>query len=550
MANEKDRILVVESDPIISDLIARQALQAMGYQVQVVGDATAAIPQTLQFAPDVIIVDINLPGLSGKDMMVALSSQGLNTPVVIVARKGLEADVIQAFRLGATDYLLWPMREAEVISAVERVLRQVRERREKDRLAQQLQSTNLELQNRVRELTTIFAIGKAVTSVTDQRSLFDKIVEGALKVTLSDMGWFMLLDETQKTFILVSQRNLPSSVASHMDQPWDDGISSLVAMSGEPLLIDGEPLKRFKIAVMGQSAVIVPVKVQKKVVALISMMRKTARPYGPSEQHLLEAISDYVGISLVNSRLFRALEERARSLQQSADAANTLQRIKNELLRQASEEMRQPLTYASAAIDRALQVRLTGFDPDERQSFVAVQTQFDSIMRIADAMSGLSQMPQFKKPGLADLNEVAGFTVRQMQPFAQKNGVALVTELSSDPVLALADGVQMVHVADGLVSNAIKYSPSGRQVTVRVDYLENQPHLMVKDNGTGIEARHIPKLFEKGYMVEKPPIYRFGGLGINLNLLRDIVTANKGRVWVESQYGRGTTFHVLLPPAR
>src|SRR5512140_1578543 len=103
MSNSKDRILVVENDPVISDLIARQALQSLGYSVQTVEDATSAIPQTLQFSPDVLIVDLNLPGLSGKDFLVALGSQGISSPVIVIAPKGSEADIIQAFRLGASD---------------------------------------------------------------------------------------------------------------------------------------------------------------------------------------------------------------------------------------------------------------------------------------------------------------------------------------------------------------------------------------------------------------------------------------------------------------
>lgn len=94
MANSRDRILVVESDPAVSDLIGRQALQAVGYQVQVATDATSAIAKSLQWAPDLMLVDLSLPGLSGKDLLVALASQGMHIPLIIIARRGTEADLI------------------------------------------------------------------------------------------------------------------------------------------------------------------------------------------------------------------------------------------------------------------------------------------------------------------------------------------------------------------------------------------------------------------------------------------------------------------------
>ena len=161
MNTSAERILLVESDPEITGVIAYQALQPLGYQMIIVDDANSAITRAAQSAPDLVIADLNLPGLSGKDLLVVLNSQGLQVPVIVIAAKGEENTVIQAFRLGATDYLLWPAREPQIVSAVERVLKQVRDQRDRQRLDAQLRTTNMELQQRVRELTTIFAVGKA-----------------------------------------------------------------------------------------------------------------------------------------------------------------------------------------------------------------------------------------------------------------------------------------------------------------------------------------------------------------------------------------------------
>ncbi|GIV64685.1 MAG: hypothetical protein KatS3mg045_2024 [Bellilinea sp.] len=235
MAENPDRILIAESDPVIADFVSRQTLQAAGYQVYQVSDGTAALSRAVQVMPDVILANLELPGLSGKDLLVGLNSQGVNIPVILIARKGTENEIIQAFRLGAADYLIWPAREAEVLSAVERNLSQVRERRERERLAAQLQQTNQELQQRIRELTTIFSIAKAVTSLTDQSALFEKILESVTQITHAEIGWFLLREEPSKAFVLVAQHKLPPSMPVRLNQAWDDGISSLVAMSGEPL---------------------------------------------------------------------------------------------------------------------------------------------------------------------------------------------------------------------------------------------------------------------------------------------------------------------------
>ena len=365
MGTNRDRILIVENDADICDLIGRQALQSMGYQVQTAGDAQSAISRAIQFVPDIMIVDLNLPSLSGKDLMVALSSQGIATPIIALTKKGGEEDLVQSFRLGATDFLLWPVREAEVVAVVERVLKQVHDRRERERLDRQLQQTNLELQNRVRELTTIFSIGKAVTSVTDQGMLFDKIVDGALKVSSGDIGWFLVRDEGEKTFTLVAHQNLPVPLKSKMNQPWDDGISSLVAMSGETLAIHGEPLKRFKVNDLGQSALIAPIKVQKQVIALLVIVRRAPRPFNGSEQKLVEAVADYASISLVNARLFRALEERARYMQRAAENAQAGEKSKNDFIKNAGKELTSPLESANNSLE-LLSGNLAGKIPSDQ----------------------------------------------------------------------------------------------------------------------------------------------------------------------------------------
>jgi signal transduction histidine kinase/DNA-binding response OmpR family regulator len=550
MVENQDRILVVENDPIISDLIGRQALQSMGYKVQVVSDATSAIAQAVQYLPDLLIVDLNLPGLSGKDFLVALNSQGISIPVIVLVQKGMESDIIQAFRLGASDYLVWPVRDAEVISAAERCLKQVHERRDREHLAHQLQQTNQELQQRVKELTAIFSIGKAVTSITDQSNLFDKILEGATKVTQAEIGWFLLRDENVKAFVLVAQRNLPNSVVVRLNQPWDDGISSLVAMSGEPLSISGEPLKRFKISSLGQAALITPIKVQKQVVGLLVVVRKSAQPFNVSEQNLLEAVSDYASISLVNSRLFRAIEERARSLQKTVENAESGERVKVELLHAAGKELRQPMEIVFRTIDQVLQGRYGKLNGDQRRNLATAQEQVQELIKVADAAAGLPAATAYKPAGPLDLNEATRQAIYRMQPYIQQNHLVLVSELSPHPVLAQGNAAQVVEVIIGLLTNAVKFSPQGGQVTIHVDRaVENIPHFFVRDIGIGLEQRHLAHIFDEGYKAEGTLSRRFSGLGISLSAIKSILAAQSGKIWVESQPGRGSVFHFTLPPA-
>jgi len=547
MNTHKERILLVETDPEISDLISHQTLQPLGYKVDVVGAAAAAIQEAVRLKPDVILANLNLPGLSGKDLLVALSSQGIDIPLIVIAPQGMESDVIQAFRLGATDLIIWPIREAEVVSAVERVLRQGRARREREVLAQQLNQTNQELQRRVRELTTIFAIGKAVISATDQQALFDKILEGATFIAEADSGWLLSRDERGKNYILRACRNVPADIHARINQPYDDGISSLVALSGETLAIHGEPLTRFKVSRLGQAVVVIPIKVRKEVVGILVSTRKAARPFSPSQQALLEAIADYASISLVNTRLFRTLEERLARLQRSADAVQLDKRIQQDLLHQYRHE----LTRSLGVIKNNVTL-LVNNEPDrlsalQIKTMLAMQEKVEALEVILASMNG-KDVPeagtQYTPVSLTDLARVA---FNRFRPIAKGAGVQLDAEIPKKAVYALVDASQISQVLDGLLSNALKYTQAGGNVQFTMQTHANEALFQVKDSGAGIDGSALPHLFQTNNPTRGAVQANYGGVGISLPLVKEILDAHGGKIWVESNPGDGSTFRLTLP---
>ena len=343
-----DRILVVDEDRAVLDLLANQVLKPLGYQVEIESDGSQAVERALAYTPDLIIVSLTVPGLSGKDLLVALRSQGTEVPVLVTAPEGREADAIQAFRLGAVDYLVKPMRETEVVAALERALNDLRLRRERHELANQLSESNRQLERRVRELTTIYGIGKVVTSTKDQRKLFAKLMEGSLYVTEADMGWMLLQDEKTEQLFLRAHRNLPPPFSGKMHKRWNDGVSSLVMLSGQALSIHGDGLSQFELSQFCKAALIAPTKVRDQPIGVLCVARQEAKPFSERDQAMLEAVADYASISLVNTRLFQALEARAQRLQQVVDQSQPPGKIDPEKLanaRQVAKTLRMQISH-------------------------------------------------------------------------------------------------------------------------------------------------------------------------------------------------------------
>lgn len=536
----KDRILLVESDPIVSDLVARQALQAAGYQLYIVGDTAEAIERAQQVGPDVIIVDLGLPGLSAKDILVALSSQRVETPVIVLAHKGHEKDVIQAFRLGAADYLPWPVRETEVIAVVERTLKQVHDRRVSDRLTGQLQQTNQDLQARVRELTTIVTVGQAITSVTDQHLVFDKILDEALRVTGADLGWFLLRGHSEeKIFLLMAERGLPDSMKKYLNQAWDDGVSSVAAVSGEPVSIHGEPLRRLGLAPLGGSVLVAPIKVQKEVGGLLVTMRREAVPFSSGEQRLLEATAEYASIALVNA-------QRTYQLEQSVRRVETGKRSEKDLLLQVKKELHVSLEGALAALERLVKDPTVRWTSEQRKALANLKDQLINLNGIEEAISTSLAIPSKTSP--VSLNDLLRDAVAHYKHLAQTNGISLSAEIPTEPLVAAADARLVAQVADALLSNAMKFcAPNGR-IMIRLEPMPDcQAHFSVADTGMGMNSRQAARVFEARQTGPLNRPRRFGGLGIRLNLVKDVITQLRGKIWVESKPDEGSTFHVTLP---
>src|SRR5690606_27893225 len=151
------------------------------------------------------------------------------------------------FRLGAADYLTWPVRETEVVLVVERLLEQVHANREHKNLVNHLTNSNRLLQQRVKELTAVFSAGKIVSSIRDNKLLLEKSLKIAAQICNADSGWFLMRQEGKgKNFILTAHYNLPEVFSKKLNRIWDDGISSLASISGQSLNISGDPIKRFK----------------------------------------------------------------------------------------------------------------------------------------------------------------------------------------------------------------------------------------------------------------------------------------------------------------
>jgi PAS domain S-box-containing protein len=240
----------------------------------------------------------------------------------------------------------------------------------------------------------------------------------------------------------------------------------------------------------------------------------------------------------------RIEEERARLLREAQEAV----RVRDDFLTIASHELKTPLTPLSLRLAN-LERRLERGEPVEpaalrhaRQLLLRLTTLINDLLDASRIESGrLALHPQ---PTQLDalIEHVIHGTERQYD--AQRR---IHFHRPAQPLQVRGDPYRLEQVIINLLENALKYSPDGGPIHISLEERDSLALLSVRDHGIGIPADQQQHLFERYFRARNASTQSYGGLGLGLYICRDIVERHGGRIWVESEVGRGSTFYVALP---
>jgi DNA-binding response OmpR family regulator len=356
MSAQPDTILIVDDDPETRALLRDQVFSAKTFRVFEAKDGPDALLRLGEHRPDLIVLDLQLPGLSGHDTLVALKAQGYSGPLIAIAEEANRRPVVDAFRLGATDYLTRPIREAEVLAAAERGLAEVRLRHQRDALIAQLQQANGQLEARVKELTTLQEIGQSVAALTDLETVLNRVLEGAISLTGADQSVLFLRDDKSGQLVLRAGRNLPLAMLDRVGDPVQDKLADLVMTSREALVVAGDSLRVFSLARDLYSVAYVPLAVQKTAVGVLAVgNHKTQTPFTDNHGRLLKALADYAAIAIVTARLSHLLEQRSKATETAVRELRERDAKRSRQLQEILTHLHQPLIAIEAELIQVTQ---------------------------------------------------------------------------------------------------------------------------------------------------------------------------------------------------
>jgi PAS domain S-box-containing protein len=525
----KADILVIDDMPENLNLLAAMLMQ-QGYKVRSVTKGTTGLRGAQVAPPDLILLDINMPEMNGREVCQRLKADARtrDIPVIFISALGDVLDKVNAFAVGGVDYISKPFQVEEVLARIENHLTL-------RRLQRQLQAQNAQLQQEMLE-----------------RQQAEEKFSKAFRLSPN-----------------------PIAIATHSEGRLLDVNPSFLTMGGYPFdEVIGRTVDELGLFRSGEA--MVPFSMQGWQSLVASAMPNQEAEFLTRSGSLKTILFSLEPIELVGMTcvllMINDITER--------------KRLENEFISLVSHELRTPLTSLMGSLDLLASGQLGHLTEQGQRVLQIATTNTDRLNRLVDDILDLERMRSGKieiRRVPCQVSDLLQQAIDAMQSMADQAEISLILQApdtSFDPTIE-ADPDRLLQMIINLLSNAIKFSSSGGRVWVRKQivapsqfvergdgsaiasdgeipgsvlssvqsFSPDAPGLLigVEDEGRGIPADMVQRIFERFQQVDALDSRRKGGTGLGLAICRNIVEQHGGRIWVESELGQGSRFWVWLP---
>jgi signal transduction histidine kinase len=378
----------------------------------------------------------------------------------------------------------------------------------------------------------LIEIAQDLASTFDLDILLDRIINAAVRITEAGAASILLYDDAGKQLFFQAATNLDPPVMRGLIVPLEGSIAGWIVLNRQTVRTGDvhtdprhfghiEKVTQFKTG----SLIGVPLITKDKVVGVLEVLNKKNGDFDETDEDLMTGLAAQAAVVIENTRLFQ----------------------QSDLIAEFVHELRTPLTSISAATFLMLKPELS---LEQREQLI--QSIHSESTRLNDLATGFLDLARLEsgrvqyhtdKFDLPTLLEECGIL---MQARADDYQILIEVDLPLELPLIEADREKIKQVVMNLLSNAIKYNSNGGWVKLGAEALANEIRIRVEDNGIGIPDFAMPRLFEKFFRV-KSSEEKAVGTGLGLSICKQIIQGHGGRIEVQSEHGKGTTFSVFIP---
>lgn len=297
-----------------------------------------------------------------------------------------------------------------------------------------------------------------------------------------------------------------------------------------------------------RSLLVVPLITRNEVIGTLTVDSDRPQAFSSSDTQLLMIAAAQVSIAIANARLFEALEDRAAELAVAYEELKENDRLKDELVQNVSHELRTPLTFIRGYVDLLADGEMGDLAPDQQRALRIVAEKTGEVTRLVEDIMSLQRIDsanlmcqQFA------MNVLLESAVEWHKLNASERGLELIFRPTASKGIVEADRGRINQVLDNLIGNAMKFSPDGGAIELRMVERKNDVLVVVSDEGIGVSPDKLDRIFDRFYQIDGSSRRRFGGAGIGLAIVKRIVDAHNGDIWIKSEVGAGSTFYFTVP---
>jgi signal transduction histidine kinase/DNA-binding response OmpR family regulator len=549
------RILLADDNADLREYARR--LLAEDYEVEAVADGIAALDAARARPPALVVSDVMMPGLDGFGLIHELRADPkLRTvPIILLSARAGEEARVEGLGKGADDYLVKPFSGRELLVRVATLLRTAELRRQA--LDEQQRAAD-ELREEARTLETLNRVGQTLAAELDLEKTVQTVTDAATELSGAEFGAFFynVTNDAGESYFLYTLCGAPREAFAKFGMPRNTAVFA-PTFAGEGLVrvddITKDPRYGKNSPHHGMPKGHLPVRsylaasvVSRTGEVIGGLFFGHSRPgvFTERSERLVAGIAAQAAVAIDNARLY---EESRRLIERLSES----DRRKDEFLATLSHELRNPLAPLRNSVQLLRMQELA--HPAAAPIHQMMDRQVDHLVRLVDDLLEVSRISRgtFElRLERVELATVVRNAVDTSNPLIHAAGHQLTVSMPREPLWLDGDPVRLAQILANLLNNAATYTEHGGRISVQAWREDGHALVAVRDNGTGIAADALPRMFQMFHRGSASSRRNPSGLGIGLSLARGLAEMHGGTISLKSEGpGRGSEFTVRLPLA-